>query len=213
MALDVVGAGFGRTGTNSLKIALERLGFGPCHHMFELRGRPDQVEFWSAAARGERNDWDTVFTGFRATVDWPSAYFWRQIAEHYPNAKVVLSVRPVEAWVKSIHATIHESLKARGERPTAHLRAMGEMAYDIIESRTFGDRLADPAHAAAVYRAHVDEVKAAIDPGRLLVYDVAEGWTPLCRHLGVAAPDEPFPQTNSTGEFRARIAARAKGAA
>ncbi|MGE0764943.1 MAG: sulfotransferase family protein [Hyphomicrobiaceae bacterium] len=208
MALDVVGAGFGRTGTNSLKLALEMLGFGPCHHMFEVRDRPEQVAFWAAAARGERDDWDTVFEGFKATVDWPSAYFWKPIAAHYPNAKVILSVRPVDAWVKSIHSTIHESLKRRNERPAGVLRDQGEMAYDLIERRTFDGRLGDPEHAAAVFLAHMAEVKAAIAPERLLVYDVAEEWAPLCRHLGVAVPNEPFPRTNSTEEFRARAAAR-----
>ncbi|MEZ5818612.1 MAG: sulfotransferase [Hyphomicrobiaceae bacterium] len=213
MALDVVGTGFGRTGTNSLKIALEMLGFGPCHHMFEVRDRPEQISFWAAAARGERSDWDTVFEGFRATVDWPSAYFWKPIAAHYPKAKVILSVRPVEDWVKSIHATIHESLNSRSARATELQRQQGEMAYDIIERRTFGGRLGDAEHAAAVFRAHVDEVRATIDPARLLVYDVAEGWEPLCRHLGVAVPSEPFPRTNSTDEFRARVAARRAEAA
>lgn len=208
MPLDVVGTGFGRTGTNSLKIALEMLGFGPCHHMFEVRDRPEQVDFWAAAARGERSDWDTAFQGFRSTVDWPSAYFWREIAAHYPDAKVILSVRPTAEWVKSIHATIHDSLKLRQSRPTEHLRAMGEMAFDIIERRTFGGRLADPAHAAAVFEAHQAEVKADIAPDRLLVYDVAQGWEPLCQHLGVPVPEAPFPRTNSTEEFRARVQAR-----
>jgi hypothetical protein len=208
MPLDVVGTGFGRTGTNSLKIALEMLGFGPCHHMFEVRGRPEQVDFWAAAARGERSDWETAFQGFGSTVDWPSAYFWREIAAHYADAKVILSVRPTADWVKSIHATIHDSLKERASRPTEHLRAMGEMVYDIIERRTFDGRLADPAHAAAVFEAHQAEVKATIAPERLLVYDVVQGWEPLCRHLGVPVPNVPFPRTNSTEEFRARVAVR-----
>jgi len=210
MALEVVGAGFGRTGTNSLKLALEMLGFGPCHHMFEVRDRPEQVAFWTAAARGERTDWDTVFDGFKATVDWPSAYFWKPIAAYYPNAKVILSVRPVETWVTSIHSTIHQSLKRRMERPTELLRAQGEMAYEIIERRTFDDRLSDADHAAAVFRAHAAEVKATIASERLLIYDVVEGWEPLCRHLGVSVPNVPFPRTNSTQEFRARAAARDK---
>src|SRR5262249_53127043 len=119
MPLDVVGTGFGRTGTNSLKIALEMLGFGSCHHMFEVRDRPEQIRFLAAAARGERSDWDVVFTGFRSTVDWPSAYFWRPIAAHYPKAKVLLSVRPEPDWLKSIQSTIYESLKNRAQRTSA----------------------------------------------------------------------------------------------
>jgi hypothetical protein len=212
MTLEVVGAGFGRTGTNSLKLALEQLGLGPCHHMFEVRDRPEQIRFWAAAARGERSDWDTAFAGFRSAVDWPSAHFWRQIAAYYPQAKVILTVRPGQEWLKSIHATIHESLKGRNERATALAREHGEMAYDIVETRTFGGRLADPEHALAVFRAHVAAVKAEIAPERLLVYDVKEGWEPLCRHLGVPVPATPFPRTNSTEEFRARVTARQKAA-
>lgn len=208
MPLDVVGAGFGRTGTNSLKVALEMLGFGPCHHMFEVRDRPEQIRFWAAAARGERRDWDTVFQGFRSTVDWPSALFWREIAAHYPSAKVILSVRPEQDWLKSIQSTIYESLKHRGQRATPLAREQGEMAYDIIERQTFGEQLGNADHALAIYRAHTAEVMAAIEPARLLVYDVAEGWEPLCRHLGVVVPTVPFPRTNSTDEFRARAAAR-----
>ena len=212
MPLDVVGAGFGRTGTNSLKIALEMLGFGPCHHMFEVRDRPEQIRFWAAAARGERNDWDTVFQDFRSAVDWPSTYFWREIAAHYPLAPVILSVRPEQAWVKSIQATIYESLRSRHQRTDPLAREQGEMVYDIVERRTFSERLGDPDHALAVYRAHIADVKATIAPARLLVYDVSEGWGPLCRHLGVPVPGVPFPRTNSTDEFRARLAARVKGA-
>lgn len=212
MPLNVFGTGFGRTGTNSLKLALEKLGFGPCHHMLEVRERPEQTAFWAAAARGERSDWETAFSEFGSAVDWPSAYFWREIAAAYPEARIILSVRPEQEWVKSIHATIYESLAQRAKRPTEQARAMGEMAYDIIERRTFGERLGDAAHALAVYRAHNAEVMRTIAPDRLLVYDVAEGWEPLCRHLGVAVPAESFPRTNSTEEFRARAAARLKGA-
>ena len=100
MSLRIVGSGFGRTGTNSLKLALEHLGFAPCHHMFEVAGRPEQLPYWQAAVRGELPDWDQVFADFAAAVDWPSAHYWRELAAHFPDAKVLHSVRPVEAWVK-----------------------------------------------------------------------------------------------------------------
>jgi hypothetical protein len=208
MALAVVGAGFGRTGTNSLKLALEQLGFGLCHHMMEVRQRADQIAFWAAAVRGERSDWDTAFAGFGACVDWPSAYFWRPIAAHYPQAKVLLSVRPEEEWYASIRATIYESLMTRHERPLGLGFDTGIMADDIILQRTFSGRLGDKEHAISVYRAHIAEVKRSIAPHRLIVYDVAEGWEPLSRHLGVAVPSTPFPRTNSTEEFKERAAAR-----
>lgn len=212
MPLKVVGVGFGRTGTNSLKIALEMLGFGPCHHMLEVRGRPDQVRFWAEAARGERRDWDTVFRDFGSAVDWPSAYFWREITAHYATAPVILTLRPEQEWLRSIHATIYESLRSRHLRTEALAREQGDMVYDIIERKTFGERLGEAEHALAAYRAHTAAVKAAIPPPRLLVYDVAEGWDPLCRHLGVKVPAEPFPRVNSTEEFRSRMAARIKPA-
>lgn len=208
MPLHVVGAGFGRTGTNSAKLALEMLGMGPCHHMLEVRDRPEQVAFWAAAARGERSDWDTTFADYQSAVDWPSAYFWKPIAAHYPQAKVLLTVRPEQEWVRSIHATIHESLRTRNERAQGPAREQGDMAFDIIEQRTFGGRLADAEHALAVYRANIADVRATIAPERLLVWDVAEGWEPLCRFLGVAVPEQPFPRTNSTEEFRTRMMAR-----
>ncbi len=210
MTLKVVGAGFGRTGTNSLKLALEQLGFGPCHHMFEVRDHPEQVPFWQEAARGGTTDWDAVFADYNACVDWPSAHYWREIASHYPDAKVLLSVRPAEAWFKSIHATIYQSMMQRDKEPPGINRDRREMAYEIVVRQTFGGRLEDKAHAIGVYEAHIAEVQRAIAPERLLTYDVAEGWDPLCAHLGVPVPDTPFPRTNSTEEFQARIAERLK---
>ena len=209
MALKIVGAGFGRTGTNSLKLALEQLGFGPCHHMFEVRNNPEQVPFWQAAARGETMDWDAVFEGFNACVDWPSARYWREIAAHYPNAKVLLSVRPAESWFKSIHATIYQSMLQRDSEPPGINRDRREMSYETIVKQTFNGRLGDKSYALAVYGAHIEEVQRTIAPERLLTFDVAEGWVPLCAHLGVRVPDAPFPRTNSTEEFKARTEERA----
>ena len=201
MALAVVGAGCGRTGTNSLRLALEQLGVGPCHHMFEIMEHPEQLPYWQAAARGELPDWDAVFAGYGSCVDWPSARFWREIAAHYPDAKVLLSVRPVDLWIKSIHATILPALTDRSHEIPASTLARREMANEIVLEQTFGGRLGDAEHAIAVYRAHTEEVRGAIAPERLLVFDVAEGWQPLCDFLGVAVPDTPFPRTNSTAEF------------
>ncbi len=205
MALSIVGAGFGRTGTNSLKLALEQLGFGPCHHMFEVRDNPGQLPYWQAAARGETPDWDAVFAGYGSCVDWPSARYWREIAAHYPDARVVLSVRPEEKWIESVHSTIYPAMIDRSDRIPVATRERRDMAYEIIVEQTFGGRLDDAEHAMAVFRAHTDEVRAAIAPGRLLVYDVAEGWEPLCGFLKVAVPEAPFPRTNSTAEFQRQV--------
>lgn len=202
MALRIVGAALGRTGTNSLKLALEQLGFGPCHHMYEVRDHPRQLPFWQAAARGDLPDWDEVFADYRACVDWPSARYWREIAAHYAHAKVLLTLREAESWFDSVHATIYPSMTSWPRREPGHRRDMLEMAEEIIVKQTFGGRLDDRDHALAVYRRHEEEVRDSIAPERLLAFDVSEGWAPLCAFLEVPVPDSPFPHSNTGEKFR-----------
>ena len=212
MALEVIGAGFGRTGTNSLKLALERLGFGPCHHMFEVRDNPEQLPAWEAAARGEAVDWDAVFDGYRSQVDWPGAAYWRQLSEHYPKAKVILSVRDPNEWFDSVQSTIGPFMTTkRGEHGNDHLNAISEMCGKFIAEDIFDGQLNVKDHAVAVFKAHTEEVMATIPHERLLVYETGSGWGSLCSFLGVAEPDEPYPLTNSTREFQERVAARQAG--
>lgn len=201
MALEVIGPGFGRTGTNSLKLALEHLGFGPCHHMFEVRDNPEQLPYWEAAARGKKVDWDEVFSGYRSQVDWPGARYWRELAKQYPEAKVILSVRDPDEWYDSVKATIIGFLAARGKHPSPHVNAICEMGYKTVDVDVFGSRLEDREHAKRVFKKHIDDVKAEITADRLLVFDLREGWEPLCKFLGVAVPDIPFPKTNSSKQF------------
>jgi hypothetical protein len=209
MTLTVIGAGFGRTGTMSLKVALEQLGFGPCHHMMELfnDGTGEALtRKWEQVAYGEAPDWDDVFDGYNATVDWPSSAYWRELAAHYPAAKVILTLRDADRWFDSTQATIFgERVRKRSEEDTPWAR----MAKKIVNLDTFGGRLDDRAHAIAVYRRHNEAVRAELPPERLLVYEAGEGWEPLCRFLGVAAPETPFPVNNTTGEFQTRSAERA----
>ncbi|WP_037313184.1 sulfotransferase family protein [Ruegeria halocynthiae] len=203
MALDVIGAGFGRTGTNSLKLALEQLGFGPCHHMFEVRDNPGQLPAWAAAARGEPADWDAMFQGYRAQVDWPGAAYWRQLAAHYPKAKVILSVRDPDAWFDSVQATIGPFMTTmRGKHDNPHANAISEMCDRFIVQDIFDGRLNDREHATRVFQAHVAQVRDTIPEDRLLVYKTGSGWGPLCAFLGVETPGEPYPRTNSTKEFQ-----------
>lgn len=203
MALEVVGAGFGRTGTNSMRLALDRLGFGPCHHMFEVRDNPEQLPAWEATARGESVDWDKVFKGYRSQVDWPGAAYWRPISEHFPDAKVILSIREPHAWYASVQATIGPFMTTmRGKHSSAHLNAVAEMCDRCIVQGIFGGKLDDRDHAVAVFEAHVAEVKATIPAERLLVYETGSGWAPLCAFLGVPEPEEPYPLTNSAVEFQ-----------
>lgn len=201
MKLDVIGAGFGRTGTHSLKLALETLGFGPCYHMAEVFEHPGHAEAWHALADGRSRDFDSVLAGYRSAVDFPAAYFWRELAAANPDARIILTERDETAWFDSVQNTIFERLKADPE--TARFPAQLRMAYHIVVDLTFGGHL-DKDHAMAAYRRHNAEVRKAIPRERLLVFEGSMGWAPLCEFLGVAVPDEPYPKTNTTEEFQAR---------
>jgi hypothetical protein len=200
--LAVIGSGFGRTGTASLKRALETLGFGPCHHMEEVMAHPEQVAHWQAYVAGEPVQWDEVFNGYRSQVDWPGANVWRELAQAYPDAKVIHSVRPEEAWWKSFSATIGKFFTIyKGMPMPPHVAAMLDAMHVAIVQRTLGGEPTDRERVLAAYRRRTEEVRAALPPDRLLVFDVAEGWAPLCAFLDVPVPDEPFPRVNSAEEF------------
>lgn len=202
MALSVIGPGFGRTGTMSLKNALEQLGFGPCHHMEEVFGHPEQVPYWQAMAAGKPVDWREVFAGYKSQVDWPGAHVWRELAATFPDAKVVLSVRPEESWWKSFSQTIGKFLAMHSEMSLPpHVSAMVAATEEFIGNQTFGGAPNDHDTAIAAFRQRTEDVRAAIPPGRLLVFDVAQGWEPLCRFLDVPIPDTPFPHHNTTAQF------------
>jgi len=201
MALEIIGSGFGRTGTASMKLALEALDFGPCHHMEEVIGNPAQVPYWQAVAARKPVNWDEVFAGYRSQVDWPGAHVWRELAAAYPDAKVIHTVRPEEQWWNSFSATIGALLSGFKDIPAPpHVKAIVDATYEMICVQTMGGSLGRES-ALAAYRRRTEEVRAAIAPERLLVFDVAQGWEPLCRFLGVPAPDRPFPRVNSTEEF------------
>lgn len=201
MTLSVIGAGFGRTGTMSLKLALEQLGFGPCYHMVEVFKNPKAPGYWEAAADREPVDWDEVFAGYGATVDWPNATFYRELAEAYPQAKLVLTVRDPQAWFASTQATIfkHDFNLQPGD--------FGRMTSKVI-GRLFDQRMHDEAHCIEVYNRHNETVQRVIPAERLLVYDVSEGWAPLCNFLGAPVPDTPMPKANSTEDFQRELAGR-----
>jgi Sulfotransferase domain len=194
MTLKVIGAGFGRTGTLSLKVALEQLGFGPCYHMVEVFKNPDAPAWWVEAADGNA-DWDKVFRGYNACVDWPAATFYAGLADIYPDAKVILTEREPEAWFRSTQATIFPRAT-----PLDTAAPFDQMFRKVI-ARLFDYRMRDHDHVIDVFARHNAEVRRRIAPDRLLVYEVAQGWEPLCRFLGVAVPSTPMPKTNSTEEF------------
>lgn len=212
MTLSVIGAGFGRTGTMSLKLALEQLGFGPCFHMKEFfaaeNGEELKARWEHLAFSPEPPDWDAVFAGYRSTVDWPSTAYWRELAERYPSAKVILTVRDAERWFDSVSATIFSG-RSSDEELAKRTDGWAKMVRRIIAEGTFGGRSGEREHAIAVFRRHNDDVQRTIPPERLLVYEAGQGWEPLCRFLGVAVPGTPYPVENTTDTFKAQRAAEA----
>lgn len=204
MSLKVIGAGVGRTGTHSLKLALEQLLGGRCHHMIEVFGHAEQeIPVWTAAIRGEQVDWPKLFDGYVAQVDWPGASFWPELVEAYPDALVLLSVRDPDGWYKSATSTIFHGM-TEGARDgdgwmTAMLRLFDERFSSDLENRS---AMID------AFERHNDRVRSAVPADRLLEWTPADGWDPICKRLGVAVPDEPFPLTNTTEEFRARLLSR-----
>ena len=189
MTIEVIGAGFGRTGTLSLMRALERLDFAPCYHMFDVY-EDDHVQRW---LRGDLG----VLDGYRATVDWPACTFWRELMVRYPDAKVVLSVRDPDDWKRSFDATVGEVIR-RAHRPStrAWVAELRRFVIEVVEQRSFTN--ADPI---VDYRAHNAAVIAGVPRSRLLVFNVRQGWEPLCAFLGRAVPDESFPAVNDRDEF------------
>ena len=203
MTLKVIGAGLPRTATWSQKLALEQLGLGPCYHMSEALEHPEHWPIWERAGAGEAIDWEQLFAGWGSTTDAPACQFYKELADFYPEAKVVLSVRDPEKWFASTQNTIMNPAvmgfhAARGSLPM--VEAVGWGADPRLRERDF---MLDRFHK------HIHDVQQAIPADRLLVYQVSEGWEPLCAFLGVPVPDAPYPQVNSTDEFQAMIASRA----
>jgi hypothetical protein len=201
MALRIIGAGLGRTGTMSMKLALEQLGMGRCYHMAELIADFSRLPLWLRAADGAA-DWHAVFAGFSATVDYPGCTYWRELSAFYPDAKVMLTVRDPNDWFESTQSTIFSSpMRSRmAESPM-------EGFFQKAVLRDFGDRIDDRAFMINAFERHNEAVRKAIPPERLLVYEVGEGWPRLCAFLGVPVPATPFPRVNTREEMQRMMAA------
>jgi hypothetical protein len=205
MTLQLIGAGVGRTGTNSLRLALNQLEFGPCYHMSEfVLNVPVNLPLWQAALDGNP-DWDAIYTGYASAVDWPTAGFFRELNAAYPQSKFILTVRSAEDWAESFSETIYKQL-AGGDQAPAVFKPFFDLAHGVLLKTGFPFGL-DIAGLANAFNAHTDAVKAAIPAARLLVYEVKDGWGPLCAFLGVSEPAEAFPRTNSRDEFWEAVAA------
>jgi hypothetical protein len=169
--------------------------------MVEVFAKPQSMALWIEAAAG-RPDWDAIFNGYNSMVDYPGAGYWRQLAEYYPDAKVLHSERDPDKWFESTQATIFEpgSLVTHSEGPMAAF-------FNSVIGPPLRAHLHDRATMTDYFRRHNQEVKRTIPPQRLLVYEAGQGWEPLCRFLGVPVPDAPYPSENSRAEFIARVQA------
>ncbi|MGH7075956.1 MAG: sulfotransferase family protein [Stellaceae bacterium] len=198
MTLKVIGAGLGRTGTVSLKLALEQLGIGRCYHMMELITHPDHTALWQRAVEG-RPDWPALFADYAGTTDYPACLFWRELADFYPDAKAILTVRDAESWFQSTQATVF----APGRSESLPDPALGA-AFHMIER--LHRQIHDHDSMVADFRRHNEAVIAGIAKNRLLIYEVRQGWEPLCAFLGVPVPDAPFPRANTREEMKDMLA-------
>lgn len=223
MALKIVGAGFGRTGTMSAYTALNQLGF-PCYHMFEVienKANKGHLDFWNnvANAPGDApHDWNRVFANYTAAVDNPAACVWRQLLQAYPDAKVLLTLHPkgADAWYESTIDTIYFAKTSWQFHLLSWVapfpRKMRNMCNKLIWDRAHRGTMAERGKALAFYRDHIERVKASVPPERLLVYSVDQGWEPLCRFLGVPVPAAPFPNVNDRAAIKKIIAGITRGA-
>ena len=213
--MKLIGAGLPRTGTLTQKMALEMLGLGPCYHMVDVLADLDQAGLWERAL-DEEGPWAKIFDGFHSTVDWPGGYFYRELIDVYPDAKVLLSVREPEAWERSMRETVWavrngESLIRLLSSAQAHVNPQWQGFLNMIDrllwqgKGTFASGNADSQQLIDTMNRHNDEVKRTVAPERLLVWSVTEGWEPLCEFLELPVPAEPFPHINDRKEFLNRI--------
>ena len=198
MALKVIGAGLGRTGTHSLKLALERLTGEPCYHMVEVFQHMDHCATWTAAAKGDMPDWNEFLSGYSSAVDWPAAAFWKEMSDAAPDAVIVLSVRDPKEWWESANKTIFRGIENMSD---PNWRGMIEA---IFASRSPFD-MKDADQCMAAFESHNEDVKQRAPKDRLVIWNAKDGWEPLCNALGLPIPEEPFPLTNTREEFIKRL--------
>ena len=199
MTISLIGAGYGRTGTLSLKSALETLGYNKCHHMIEVIRNPGEPEKWLQAIDAKTVNWASLLKGYEATVDWPACHFYQELADYYPKAKVLLSIRDPLDWFESMSATTLGVIRKRMQASNAGQPK--NLGTELVVNAAFGGEIDDAEQAIRMFNQHTKEVVDIIDSDRLLIYNVREGWEPLCQFLDKPVPDAPFPRVNSRDEF------------
>jgi len=196
--LKVIGAGVGRTGTESLKKALELLLDAPCYHMTEVFENLDHIPLWLQAVQGSEPDWHAMFANYQGAVDWPAASFWPELSAAFPDALVLLSVRDAEEWWDSASRTIFIDHNPAPDTDWQHM-------WLQVASRRFTGKLNNKAACIEAFNRHYERVRQSVAPERLLEWSVQDGWGPICAALNLPVPDEPFPHSNRKEDFQKKL--------
>ena len=208
MALKVIGSGLGRTGTLSLKTALEHLGFNPCHHMKEVGIDPKQIDWFLRASKGEKVNWKLVFDKFEAAVDWPAAAYYKELSEEFPDAKIVMGIRDPEAWYQSVSETIYTvapNVPGWLKFFVPPAKKWVQMVEQTIWANELEGRFEDKTFAIEFFNRRIAEVKQNIPADRLLVHQPQDGWEPLCKFLDLPVPATTYPWVNEGKEIKRAV--------
>lgn len=217
MSIKIIGAGFPRTGTNTLRESLEKLGYVKTYHMKNLLTNPDNLHYWTTLKTTGTTNWDALYKGFQATVDFPCYPWYKEHMKQYPDAKVILSLRPFEKWYTSFYSTIWQAQNppeseraAMGEKMAGDPRLQSVMkvmgfAKQTITEDHFQGRFLDKEFMEKIFNEHNEDVKKYVPADKLLVFDVTEGWEPLCKFLEAEVPNEPLPHTNKKEDFHVMV--------
>jgi hypothetical protein len=208
--LKIIGAGFGRTGTLSLKKALELLDMGPCYHMDEMIRYPGHIDLWRAAAEGKPVNWEDIFANYRSSLDFPASLYYRELLAAYPQGKVILTVREPERWYQSMYETAYTMMElytpAWVKKYVPQYKRFADLIDLMIWNGLFSGRFADREHAIRIYNDHIEQVKQNVPADKLLIFNVKEGWKPLCDFLEIPVPaDIPFPHVNDHETVKRQI--------
>lgn len=214
MSIKIIGAGFPRTGTNTLKESLESLGYMKTYHMKELIVHPENLRHWLMLRDTGTTNWEELYNGYEATVDFPCYPWYKEHMKQYPEAKVILTIRPFEKWHDSVYSTIWQAqnpteaaraemeAKMRAEPRLGAVIKCVQLAKEMMMEKQFHGKFLDKAYAEKIFYQHTEDVKAYVPADKLLVFDVSEGWGPLCRFLEVPEPTHPLPHTNKKENFK-----------
>lgn len=221
--IQVIGAGFPRTGTTTLKRVLETLGYDKCYHMKEFLVNPDHLKYWKEVDEKESTNWEELFRGYKACVDVPGYPYYQILMKQYPGAKVILTIRPFDQWYSSASETV---LKAGPQTILEKLSMLLKLPFNprlrkvikaiqfferIFWDEQFNNKFTDKEYAKEIYESHIEQVKNTVPEQSLLVYDVRQGWEPLCGFLNKSIPDEEFPHLNKKENFKDMLSELMKG--